>query len=64
MKDFCSAKAMDPIIQTTTCLELILGLSATIVKGTCKLREVPQKIKEIEQTVQSLALTHKDYDEV
>jgi hypothetical protein len=60
MKDFCRAKAMDP----NHPMPRILGLSATIIKGNCKPHEVPQKIQEIEQTMQSLALTHKDYEEV
>jgi hypothetical protein len=37
-------------------------LSTTIIKGTCKPFEVAQKIHEIEQTMQSVALTHKDYE--
>lgn len=55
---------MDKMMSSSHAMPRILGLSATIIKGTCKPAEVPVKIRELESTMDSAAITYKDYEEV
>jgi hypothetical protein len=60
MKEYARARQIDP----NYILPRVLGLSATIIKGTCKPHEVSDKIIELERTMNSAAVTYKDYEEV
>src|SRR5882757_4709091 len=60
MKEYARAKRMDPAYPVPR----VLGLSATIIKGSCKPDQVSTKIVELEGTMQSIAITYKDYEEV
>jgi len=42
----------------------ILGLTATIIKGNCTEREVPERVEELERTMHAKAVTYKDYETV
>lgn len=60
MKEYARAKQMEANYPVPR----ILGLSATIIKGTCKPSQVSNKIIELEGALNSAAITYKDYEEV
>jgi hypothetical protein len=60
MKEYARARQ----INTNYILPRVLGLSATIIKGTCQPDDISKKIMELERTMNSAAVTYKDYEEV
>lgn len=42
----------------------ILGMTATIIKGNCKEWEVPDRVVELEKTMQAKAVTYRNYEKV
>ena len=45
-------------------LPRVLGMTATIIMGNCEPSEVPDRVAELERTMQAKAVTYKDYEAV
>jgi hypothetical protein len=45
-------------------LPRVLGMTATVIKGSCEPHEVPARAAELEQTMNAKAVTYKDYEAV
>jgi len=45
-------------------LPRVLGMTATIIMGTCEPRQVPYRVSELERTMHGKAVTYKDYEAV